>query len=66
MLTPVGNEYKFCPFTPDEQTPLTFNGAVHVGEVDPPFTPEQVHVHGPLPETEDAEPALQKLDVGLT
>ncbi|MFA5247032.1 MAG: hypothetical protein WC408_04055, partial [Candidatus Micrarchaeia archaeon] len=64
MLTPVGNEYKFCPFTPDEHTPLTFNGAVHVGEVDPPFKPEQVQVHGPLPETEEAEPELQKLEVG--
>jgi hypothetical protein len=30
----------------------------------PPFKPEQVHVHGPEPATEEAVPALHKLAVG--
>jgi hypothetical protein len=32
--------------------------------VDPPFDPAQLHVHGPLPVTAEAVPALQRLIVG--
>src|SRR5208283_341863 len=32
--------------------------------LEPPFDPPQVQLHGPLPETEDAVPALQRFEVG--
>ena len=32
--------------------------------VEPPFDPEQLHVHGPLPLTVVAVPALQRLVAG--
>ena len=40
--------------------------AVQVGEVVPPFVPAHVQVQGPLPETADAVPVLQKLTLGAT
>jgi hypothetical protein len=61
LQEPLDNEYWDAVLP---QTPLTFNGAVHVGDA-PPFEPEHVQVHGPLPETEEAEPVEQRLEEGL-
>ncbi len=33
---------------------------------EPPLLPEQLHVHGPVPDTAEAVPDEHKLDVGLT
>jgi hypothetical protein len=51
----------------EPQTPLTpvaCNEAEHCAVV-PPLLPEQLHDHGPVPETPEAVPVLHKLAVGL-
>jgi len=50
----------------EPQTPLiaaAATPALHV-ETEPPFVPVQVQLHGPVPETADGAPALQRLLVG--
>ena len=53
---------KSCPFD-EPHAPLTSRLAEQFALV-PPFTPAQVQLHGPLPETEDAVPALQRFELG--
>jgi hypothetical protein len=45
------------------QEPLVTRLAEQLAFV-PPFVPLQIHVHGPLPLTDDADPVLQRLAVG--
>jgi len=59
----VGAEPIYVPLE-EPQTPSTDLLAVQVGVV-PPYTPAQVQVQGPEPDTEDAVPDEQKLAVGI-
>ena len=58
----LGALVKLCPFD-EPQVPLTSRLAEQFALV-PPFDPPQVQLHGPLPETEDAVPALQRFELG--
>src|SRR5208283_4248623 len=58
----LGAVVKPCPFD-EPQVPLTSRLAEQLA-LDPPLDPAQLQLHGPLPETVEAEPALQRFELG--
>src|SRR5208283_3952920 len=58
----LGAVVKPCPFD-EPQVPLTSRLAEQLA-LDPPLDPAQLQLHGPLPETEEAVPALQRFELG--
>jgi len=54
---------KYCPAAGPHAASTAGGPPRKVAEheaVDPPFAPAQVQLHGPVPETVDADPALQR------
>lgn len=60
---PVGVEEAYFPFL-EPQTPATGTPPVAQLAVVPPFVPIQVQFQGPLPDTEEAVPTVQRLVEG--